>query len=238
MKAVILAAGRGTRMKHLTEELPKPMIPVRGKPILERILQGLSSQAGVREFFILVGYRADVIQNYFGNGQSQGWNITYGKQIVQDGTGRAVNYAKEWIGKDRFFLSYGDILITPQEYANCAQAFTEDGLITVKKMSDTSQGGAVVFDENFYLKKIVEKSALPTPSSWYNTGFYGFTSEIFHYIDQLKKSPRGEYELTDALNNMAQNGLKIKGFELTSFWADVRDPEILEQLNQSADWYE
>lgn len=236
MKAVILAAGRGTRMKHLTEELPKPMILVKGKPILERILQGLASQVGIRDFFILVGYRADVIQNYFGDGQSRGWRITYGEQIVQDGTGRAVNYAKEWVGADRFFLSYGDILIAPKEYANCAKAFTDDGLITVKKMSDTSQGGAVIFEENFYLKKIVEKSSTSSSTGWYNAGFYGFTSEIFHYIDQLQKSPRGEYELTDALNNMAQNGLKIRGLELTSSWADVRDPEILAQLNQSSDW--
>ena len=235
MKAVILAAGRGTRMKHLTDELPKPMIPVKNKPVLERIMQGLSSQAGIKEFFILVGYRADVIQNYFGNGESRNWQITYAEQIVQDGTGRAVNYAKEWVGKDHFFLSYGDILIAPQEYANCVRAFTEEGLITVKKATDLTQGGAVVLDNDFYLKKIVEKSST-APSSWYNTGFYGFTPEIFRYIAQLQKSPRGEYELTDALNAMARDGLKIKGYELTTPWADVRDPEILKQLNQSSDW--
>lgn len=235
MKAVILAAGRGTRMKHLTDELPKPMIPVKGKPILERIMQGLSSQAGIRDFFLLVGYRADVIQNYFGDGKSRGWHITYAEQIVQDGTGRAVSYAKTWVGTDRFFLSYGDILIAPNEYANCAQSFTEAGLITVKKATDLSQGGAVILNEDFYLKEIVEKSAT-APSSWYNTGFYGFTPEVFRYIAQLQKSPRGEYELTDALNAMARDGLKIKGYELTTPWADVRDPLILEQLNQSSDW--
>ena len=235
MKAVILAAGRGTRMKHLTDELPKPMIPVKNKPILERIMQGLSSQAGIQDFFILVGYRAHTIQNYFGDGHSLGWKITYAEQITQDGTGKAVDYAKEWVGKDRFFLAYGDILIAPHEYANCAQAFTEDGLITVKKANDLSQGGAVVLDEKFYLKEIIEKSATSS-SSWYNTGFYGFTPTIFHYIAQLQKSPRGEYELTDALTAMAQDGLKIRGYELKTPWADVRDPVILEQLNQSSDW--
>ena len=76
MKAVILAAGKGTRMKELTNELPKPMLKVQGKPILEHIIDGLAA-AGIREIFIVTGFRADVIENYFGDGRKRGVRIAY-----------------------------------------------------------------------------------------------------------------------------------------------------------------
>jgi NDP-sugar pyrophosphorylase family protein len=87
VKAVILAAGKGTRMKELTNELPKPMLKVRGVPILEHIALGLKS-AGVRQIFIVTGFRADVIEDYFGDGSRLGLHIEYGRQLVQDGTGK------------------------------------------------------------------------------------------------------------------------------------------------------
>ena len=86
MKAVILAAGKGTRMKELTSELPKPMLRIQGKPILEHIVDGLKA-AGIREIFIVTGWRADVIERYFGDGNRWGMKIQYGRQVVQDGTG-------------------------------------------------------------------------------------------------------------------------------------------------------
>src|SRR5687768_16754502 len=97
MKAVILAAGKGTRMKELTNELPKPMLRVHGQPILEHILNGLKS-AGIREFFIVTGWRAEVIEDYFGDGAKWDLQIRYGRQLVQDGTGKAPELAKEFVG--------------------------------------------------------------------------------------------------------------------------------------------
>src|SRR5689334_14110650 len=97
MKAVILAAGKGTRMRELTNELPKPMLKVQGKPILEHIVKGILA-AGVKEIFIVTGFRADVIENYFGNGEKWNAKIVYGRQVIQDGTGKAPELAKEFIG--------------------------------------------------------------------------------------------------------------------------------------------
>src|SRR5207249_766715 len=94
MKAVILAAGKGTRMKELTNEVPKPMLKVQGKPILEHIIQGIVS-AGIREVFIVTGFRADAIENFFGDGSKWNVRIAYGRQVVQDGTGKAPELAKE-----------------------------------------------------------------------------------------------------------------------------------------------
>jgi NDP-sugar pyrophosphorylase family protein len=86
---VLLAAGRGTRMRDLTNELPKPMIEVRGKPILHHIIDGLH-HAGITEVLIVVGYRADVVRAYFGDGTPWGVSMKYVTQVVQDGTGRVV----------------------------------------------------------------------------------------------------------------------------------------------------
>src|SRR5207245_212345 len=108
MKAVILAAGRGTRMGELTNEQPKPMLKVQGKPILEHILEGLVS-AGIREIFIVTGFRAEVIEDYFAEGQKWGARMAYGRQLVQDGTGKAPELAKPFVGTDEFLLTYGDI---------------------------------------------------------------------------------------------------------------------------------
>jgi NDP-sugar pyrophosphorylase family protein len=92
-KAVVLAAGRGTRMRELTADLPKPMIEVRGKPVLQHIVEGLRD-SGIRKFLIVVGYRADAVQNFFGDGSRYNIEIQYATQIVQDGTGRVVDLAR------------------------------------------------------------------------------------------------------------------------------------------------
>src|SRR4029077_13833392 len=114
-KAVILAAGRGTRMRELTAEVPKPMIAVRGKPVLQHIVEGLR-HTGVREFLVVVGYRADALQNFFGDGSRHNISIQYATQTVQDGTGRVVDLSRDFVGDRPFVLSYGDILVDPVNY--------------------------------------------------------------------------------------------------------------------------
>src|ERR1700757_2357751 len=114
-KAVVLAAGRGTRMRELTVDFPKPMIEVRGKPVLQHIVEGLRD-AGARRFLIIVGYHAEMVRNFFGDGRHHNVDIEYAMQTVQDGTGRVVNLARNFAGASPFILSYGDILISPANY--------------------------------------------------------------------------------------------------------------------------
>src|ERR1700734_612854 len=114
-KAVLLAAGKGTRMRELTNELPKPMIRVHGKPILQHIVEGLRA-AAVTHFQIIVGWRADVVREFFGDGPNFGVTVEYTTQEVQDGTGRVVELANGFAGADPFILSYGDILVDPVNY--------------------------------------------------------------------------------------------------------------------------
>src|SRR5579862_6306291 len=103
IKAVILAAGKGTRMRELTNELPKPMLKAQGRPILEQILQGIRN-AGINDFFIITGFRAEVIESYFGDGGRWGARISYGRQLVQDGTGKAPEVAKAFVADSAFLL--------------------------------------------------------------------------------------------------------------------------------------
>ncbi len=245
MKAVILAAGKGTRMRELTNELPKPMLRVHGKPILEHILEGLLN-AGIREVCIITGWRAEVIENHFKDGSR--WNavVRYARQVVQDGTGKAPELAKEFVGPDSFLLTYGDILVPPETYQQMRVRFDEDdfsGVITVTHGEDVTKGGLNFFDSDFCLRKLVEK---PSPSQleelratgwlkpgdpvWYNAGVYIFKPAVFKFTAALQKSPRGEYELTDAISAMIKDGLRLAGHRIAGRWVDVRDPEVLARL--------
>jgi dTDP-glucose pyrophosphorylase len=249
MKAVILAAGKGTRMKELTNELPKPMLRVHGKPILEHILEGLLG-AGIRELFIVTGYRAEIIENYFGDGARWGARIAFGRQIVQDGTGRAPQLAREFIGSDEFLLTYGDILVKPKTYEQMLRRFSEgnfSGVITVTGSQDVTKGGINLFDRQFCLTRIVEKPSIlqldelrregllrSGEAVWYNAGIYIFRPAVFEFIARLQKSPRGEYELTDAVNALVCGGHRVAGMQIEGRWVDVRDPEVLATLEKES----
>jgi dTDP-glucose pyrophosphorylase len=245
MKAVILAAGKGTRMRELTTDLPKPMLKVQGKPILEHILEGIRA-AGVHQFCIVTGYRAEVVESYFGDGRRWDAAISYARQSVQDGTGKAPELARTFAGDDPFVLTYGDILVKPATYNRMLARFAERpfaGLVTVTRGQDVTKGGINFFDDQFCLRRIVEK---PTPAEvdqfradgllqpgqpvWYNAGVYLFRPALFDFTSQLQKSPRGEYELPDAINAMVAAGRVVAGLEIEGRWVDVRDPEVLGQL--------
>jgi dTDP-glucose pyrophosphorylase len=249
MKAVILAAGKGTRMRELTNELPKPMLKSHGKPILEHILRGIVA-AGIRDIFIVTGFRADVIESYFGDGSKWQARIVYGRQTVQDGTGKAPEVAREFVGVSPFLLTYGDILVKPETYQQMIHRYNEgyfSGLITVTRGEDVTKGGLNFFDEQFCLKRLVEK---PTPEQleqlrseswlkpdqpvWYNAGIYIFKPLLFEFTAKLQKSPRGEYELTDAVNALLAANHKLAGLEIQGRWVDVRDPEVLAELEKAA----
>ena len=232
-RAIVLAAGRGTRMRELTADFPKPMIEVRGKPVLQHIIEGVRD-AGVRRFVIIVGYHAEAVRNFFGDGQRYEVDIDYVTQTVQDGTGRVVNLARSFAGDSPFILSYGDILISPANYKRVVN-LPDDGeaIITVTRGEDVNKGGAVFVNEQMELVDLREKPKPGEPTSpWYNAGLYAFRPGIFDFIAKLKPSPRGEYELTDAVRDLAHSGKKVHALELVGEWADVRDPEILAKLNQ------
>ena len=232
--AVLLAAGRGTRMGQLTRDVPKPMIEVRGKPVLQHIVEGLRG-AGVREFLIVVGYHANAICEHFGDGPRFNIDIKYATQVVQDGTGRVVDLARDFTENLPFVLGYGDILVEPRNYKRIVDLDDDvEAIVSVKRDEDVSKGGAVFVNERMELIDLREKPKPGEPTSpWYNAGLYAFRPSIFEFTSKLQPSPRGEYELTDAIRDLARSGKKVQALELHGEWADVRDPEILEKLNRA-----
>lgn len=247
MKAVILAAGKGTRMRDLTNEIPKPMLRVQGRPILEHILGGLL-EAGVREICIVTGWKDEVIQRHFSDGSRWQARIHYVRQEVQNGTGAATHRAREFVGNDDFLLTYGDILVRPSTYARMIQRFHSGaftGVVTVTQGEDVTKGGLNFFDQDFCLTRVIEKPGpaqlaeltrhgllKPGVPVHYNAGIYIFRPLVFEFTAQLRKSPRGEYELTDAISGMVDAGHRLAGLEIEGRWVDVRDPDVLAQLER------
>jgi len=250
MKAVILAAGKGTRMGDLTDEVPKPMLPVEGRPILEHIISGLQASE-ITEFCVITGWKAEVIESHFGDGSAFGVQVSYVRQEVQDGTGKAPELAKEFVGDSPFLLTYGDILVKPETYAQMLKRWGEGefaGLVTVTGSEDVTKGGLFFFDEEFSLKHLVEKPSAEQleelraadwlkegEPAWYNAGIYLFQPALFAHTAQLEKSPRGEYELTDALTALLSAGDTLAGLAIEGRWVDVRDPEVLAGLQSSGE---
>ena len=232
-------------MGELTEETPKPMLPVEGRPILEHIISGLR-EVGVSEFCVITGWKAEVIEDYFGDGTDLQVAIQYVRQRVQDGTGKAPELAKEFVGDSPFLLTYGDILVNADTYQQMLVRWAEgefSGLVTVTGSEDVTKGGLFFFDQEFRLQHLVEKPSVdqladlrasgllkPGEPGWYNAGIYCFNPVIFKYTAQLNKSSRGEYELTDALEAMLSEEHILAGLAIAGRWVDVRDPEVLRDL--------
>src|SRR5689334_19425457 len=164
--------------------------------------------------------------------------IVCGRQLVQDGTGKAPELAKAFVGDDTFLLTYGDILVRPETYQHMRKRFAEGpfaGLLTVTGSQDVTKGAINFFDDQFCLRKLVEKPTheqlaelqrtgwlVPGQTAWYNAGIYIFQPVVFEFTARLEKSPRGEYELTDAINALVAAGHRIAGMQIEGRWVDVR----------------
>ncbi|MGH7805198.1 MAG: nucleotidyltransferase family protein [Candidatus Binatia bacterium] len=228
--AVLLAAGRGTRMKHLTEDVPKPMLPVAGRPLLEHIVVALRA-AGVERFVAVVGYQAERIESHFGDGSALGVSIVYRRQTVQDGTARALLLARDAADGAPFVLGWGDILTDRANYPRLIGRFDEGDValvLAVNRVEDPCKGAAVYADPDGRITKIVEKPPPGTSTThWNNAGIAVASPEMFGYLERVGKSPRGEYEIPDAVSAMIATGEKLVAVPLEGPWLDVGTPDDL-----------
>jgi len=234
LKAVVLAAGKGTRMREITNSIPKPMVEVGGRPMLWHILQALGG-AGVREAAVIVGYMGDSIRSYFGDGSEVGVRLSYFVQEVQDGTGRAADPARDFVADDPFFLTFGDILTEADAYGRMARKYRSaptDLLMAVRWVEDPHKGGAVYVDGD-RIEKIIEKPpAGESTTHWINAGICIASPVLYDYTARLELSERGEYELPDAFRMMITEGRAVRAFELSSYWRDVGTPEDLAEAGK------
>ncbi len=197
MQAIILAAGEGSRMRPLTSKRPKVMLPICGRPLLEQIVLR-AMQAGADQFIFVVGYGADLIKSYFGDGANLGIHIKYAIQKQQLGTGHAL-LAAQSLSEERFVVLNGDVLPDVETLKRIIHA---KGLAAAAiRVPDPQRYGVFTVSDGL-LQSVVEKSSTP-PSDLANAGIYLLGQEIFDAIRLTPVSPRGEYELTDGLNALA-----------------------------------
>jgi NDP-sugar pyrophosphorylase family protein len=234
-RAVVLAAGRGTRMMPLTANLPKPLIPVAGVPILERILRGLAA-AGIDETVVVTGYLGQMIEDYFGDGARVGMRLHYRTQDPPNGTAGAVLQVEELCGDEPYVLHWGDILVSPENYpailATYAASPTPPACVEGLNYMADPCAGAAVYREQGRIVCIVEKPAPGTSTTtWNNAGVLIIGPQAWSYLHRVTPSSRGELEFTDVLRMLIDHGELIIGHELVGLWSDVGTPTIVEDLN-------
>ena len=220
-EALILAAGKGTRMWPLTDNMPKPLLPLCGISIIEQQIAALT-KVGVKNVNILIGHRMKEISDLLGNGKKYDVKINYIVQSEQKGTGHAVSLAEKHV-KDSFFCLNGDTLIDEKNLKLLAKKDNKMAMM-VTTVDDGSNYG-VVKSENGILSSIVEKGM--GGKSSINAGIYLFNKKIFTSLKSIKKSIRGELELTDALLSN-----KIYTIEYEGFWKDIGSPWDLLTANE------
>ncbi len=225
MQAIILAAGEGSRMRPLTHSRPKVMLPVGGKPFLEWIVRR-ASEAGIDNFVFVVGYRSKSVVDHFEDGEGLGVKIDYAFQEEQLGTGHAL-MAAEGLSDDRFLVLNGDVLT---DLSSLKSMVEMEGLaVAAKRVLDPSRYGVLDVEEGV-LRSVVEKSRSP-PSDLANAGIYLLDKRIFDVLREVSVSVRGERELTDGLNALSSQGVKIKVEDLEE-WIEIGRPWDLLDANE------
>jgi len=230
MKVVVLAAGKGTRMEELTKDKAKVMIDVNGKPFFHYLLKTLE-EAGFTEAGIIVGYKKDTIIDFFGSRYGK-LNLTYMEQKEQLGTGHATRTAQDFAGSENFILLMADNLYSPRDLKAIAK---NDSFCYIAGMVHKNpEKYGVLVKRNGCLERIEEKPKTFV-GNVINTGLYKLTPEIFKALDRIEKSPRGEYEITDALTLLAKQK-KVRVFIIQDYWLDFgcKDdiPRIAEFLSK------
>ncbi len=225
MKAVILAAGEGSRMRPLTYTRPKVMLPIANRPIIEHLIVEVR-EAGIKNIILIVGYHDEQVRSYFGNGSKWSVNISYINQRRQSGTADAIRMAQGMIDSN-FLMMNGDIIVNRKDLESLIKS--QNHKIGVIKVDDPRGLGMVEVKEGQAIR-IHEKVDNP-PTNLANTGVYVFTPDIFRAIALTPTSPRGEYEITTSLQILIDEGKSISCYQL-DYWLDLAYPWQLLGANE------
>lgn len=233
LKAIILSAGEGSRMRPLTLTKPKTMLPVAGKPIIQYNIESLRDN-GITDILLIVRYKEEIVRNYFGDGSDFGVNISYKTQKDFLGTANAISYGEDFID-DSIIVLNGDIILDDEiihEIIKKYNYLSPDTLMLLTEVEDPSAFGVVEI-ENGNIKNIVEKPKRgEAPSNLVNAGIYIFNKDIFDKIRETEISERGEYEITDSVSLQIEDNKKVIGHKTSKDWIDVGRPWELIEVNE------
>jgi len=229
-KVLISAAGRGTRMLDLSKDKPKHLIKANGRPFLYYLLQNLK-EAGFEEFIMVVGYKKEFMEEFLKEYKND-FNVTLVNQfniLGEDryGTACPLECVRDLLQGESFLAVYGDNLYAVEDL----KRFNIDdnySYVAGLPHEHPEHYGVLSVNENGFLKEIVEKPKEPV-GNLINTGLYKFTPEVFDYLDKITISPRGEYELTDVINILADQG-KVKALDLKGVWIDFGKSEDIKRV--------
>lgn len=227
MKAVILVAGKGTRMEPLTSDCPKVMLQVANKPILEHILNS-GVEAGIDGFVFITGYLEEQIKAYFGDGSKWGVSIEYVPQKEQLGTANAIGCAKGYV-HGAFLVLNGDMLVGKEDLKTLLSR-DEEAVICGKEVENPSDFGVLEIKNNKVVR-IIEKPKEP-PTNLANAGIYLFRESIFDFIDKTEPSVRKEFEITDSIQMLIDSGAAVGYSSLEGKWIDIGYPWDLLKANE------
>lgn len=223
MQAIILAAGRGTRLQPLTDTTPKAMLLINGKPMLQIILEQIKS-VGVTEVVIIVNYLKDHIITYFGDGSKMGLKITYVEQPELKGSADAIARAEKYITDKRFLVIACDSLFETDQLTRVLAHKSADGVFTCKEVTyEQAKQLGVLFIEGPRVTKIIEKPKDP-PSRLANFSVYLLPREVFDACKKVQPGPRGEYWLPEAIQLLIDRGM-IFEFEISKHILDIGNHE-------------
>ena len=239
-KVIVAAAGRGTRMLHLTDEKPKHLIEVNGKPFLFYVLDNLS-KAGYSDVIIVAGYKKDLVEKFIKDCIPRGIGKLKINSVVnqyeqldpEEKYGTAcplmIKEVRSFTANEQFLFISGDNLYSVEDLRAMN---TSDGYNYVAgiRHDNPEKYGVLIKDGGDFLEKIIEKPK-EFVGDMINAGLYKFTPEVFDKISQIGKSPRGEYEVTDAISLLAEDK-KVKIKSINDYWHDFGNPEDIKKLSK------
>jgi len=229
VKGYILAAGEGTRMRPLTANIPKPLLPVAGRPFLEHNIESLK-ESGIKDIIMLVGWRAQRIREHFGDGKDFGVRIEYVEQKERLGTAHAIGMIRDMVDSP-FLCLYGDVVLTRESVKGIVEHHkkVKGSVMALTTVDDPKRYGVIMVRDGVVMG-ISEKPEVPETNT-VNAGAYLLDPSIFDAIAETRKSPRGEYEITDAFKTVMSKA-HLYAYVIGGDWIDVARPWDLLEANR------
>lgn len=230
MKAVVMAGGFGTRIQPLTHSIPKPMLPIANRPMMEHTMMTLKN-LGIQEFIVLLYYKPEIIKNYFKDGSDFGIKISYVTPDDDYGTAGAVKLAQDLIGDENFIIISGD-LVTDFNFQKLFDFHAQKKSklsIGLTSVENPLQFGVVIANKNGKIEKFLEKPSWGEVfSDTINTGIYIIEPEILSHIPKGENFDFGK----DLFPNLMKNNITLMGYNLKGYWRDVGNPESYREVHQ------
>ncbi|WP_047870318.1 glucose-1-phosphate thymidylyltransferase [Nocardiopsis sp. RV163] len=232
MKALVLAGGRGTRLRPISHHLPKQLVPIANKPVLEYVLENVRA-LGVREVGVVVGTWADAVTDALGDGSRFGVRITYLRQERPLGLAHTVLLAKRFLAEDDFVMYLGDVMLL-DGVTEAAERFADlrpSAHVVVREVPDPHAFGVVETGPGGIVRSLAEKPAHPR-SDTVLVGVYFFTAAVHEAVASVSAGARGELEITDAVQWLVDHGHEVRASRYRGYWKDTGRTEDLLRCNR------